>query len=442
LRILLSRILALLTALLVLGIILWNPGKLETPADGRIHLGYWMIIGMKEFIPYYVRSFNESQSRILVETTPIPWQEHEKKILTAVLSGDPPDVVNQVTPVPKWAARMALMPLDSFIRRDRFDSTMFFSSLWDEMRWQGRIFAVPVYSASYALFYNRKLFREAGLDPEKPPQTWEEVWEFNRKLTQRDAQGRIVRMGFIPNYGNLQTSLLMAWQLGARFLTENGTKVTLSNPEMVTGLEWTVKFYDEYPLKDVAGFMAGLGFAEQHGFIAEKVGMMVLDSSFPDQIKAYRPGLDYGVALIPTFKGHPTASSGGSWWVAIPRGAKNPEAAWQFIKHIVSKESQLKEIEMTEESLFPASRLAAEDPRFMNNREREIFVKQMEYSYSPSIVPLAHDVFWRELMGAQERSIYRLQSPQAALQQGEQFVQSVLDEALAYDSYVRTRMKF
>jgi multiple sugar transport system substrate-binding protein len=203
-----------------------------------------------------------------------------------------------------------------------------------------------------------------------------------------------------------------------------------------------VKFYDEYPREDVAAFMAGLGFADQHGFIAEKVAMMVLDSGFPDQIRAYRPGLDYGVALIPTFPGHHTASSSGSWWVAIPRGAKNPEAAWEFIKHVVSKESQLKEIEMTEESLFPASRVAALDRRFLKNREREIFVQQMEYSYSPSIVPLAHDVFWRELIGAQERSIYRLQSPRDALRQGEQFVQTVLDEALAYDRYVRTRMRY
>jgi ABC-type glycerol-3-phosphate transport system substrate-binding protein len=436
----LSRLTALSSVLALLAIMVWNPGEAPAPADGKIHLRYWMIVGMKEFIPYYVRSFNASQARIVAETTPIPWQEHEKKILTAILSGDPPDVVNQVTPVPKWAARMALMPLDEYIRRDGFDTTMFFPSLWEEMRWQGRIFAVPVTSASYALFHNRRLFREAGLDPEQPPATWEEVWDMNRRLVARDEQGRITRMGFIPNYGNLQTSLLMAWQLGGTFLNDGGTRVSLDNPAMVAGLEWLVRFYDAYPLKDVAAFMAGFGFADQHPFIAGKVAMVVLDSSFPDQIKAYRPDLDYGVSVIPTFPGRQTASSSGSWWVAIPRGAKNPEAAWEFIKHMVSKESQLEEIEMTEESLFPANRLAALDPRFLKGREREIFVRQMEHAFSPSIVPLAHDVFWRELMGAQERVVYRLQQPQEALRQGERVVQSVLEEALAYDRYVRTKM--
>jgi ABC-type glycerol-3-phosphate transport system substrate-binding protein len=55
-----------------------------------------------------------------VEATPLPWNEHEKKILTAILSEDPPDVVNLVTPVAKWASRLALTPLDEFIERDSF----------------------------------------------------------------------------------------------------------------------------------------------------------------------------------------------------------------------------------------------------------------------------------------------------------------------------------
>jgi multiple sugar transport system substrate-binding protein len=207
-------------------------------------------------------------------------------------------------------------------------------------------------------------------------------------------------------------------------------------------VEWTTNFYKAYPRPQVAAFMAGFGFADQHGFITEKVAMMILDSGFPDQIKNYNPGMEYGVALIPSFAGRPTASASGSWWLAIPRGAKHPEAAWQFMQYAVSKEAQLQEVRMTEESLFPANRLAAVDPEFVNSPDREIFVTQMDHSFSPSIVPLAHDVFWREFIGAQERAIFGLQSPREALQQGERVLQGILNEALAYDSYVRTRMNF
>jgi ABC-type glycerol-3-phosphate transport system substrate-binding protein len=249
-------------------------------------------------------------------------------------------------------------------------------------------------------------------------------------------------MGFIPNYGNIMTSMLIAWELGAKFLSDDGKTVSLDNPEAVRGLEWTVRFYQDYPRQDVASFMAGFGFADQHGFITEKVAMMVLDNTFPDQIKIYRPDLEYGIALIPTFPGCPTASASGSWWMAIPRGAKNPEAAWQFIKYAAGKQAQLEEVLTMEESLFPANRLAAMDTAFNNSTERNIFITGMEYSHSPSIVPMAHDVFWREFFGAQERAVFGLQSPQEALKQGNRVLQGILDEALAYDGYVRGRMKF
>jgi multiple sugar transport system substrate-binding protein len=171
-----KRILTIGGLLLLIGapvaFLVWDSIPPTVPRDGKIHLRYWTITGMKDVVPEFARSFGRTHEGIVVETTPIPWQEHEKKILTAVVSGNPPDVVNQVTPVAKWAARLALMPLDGYIRRDRFDSTMFFPSLWEEMRYRGHIYAIPVFSASYALFYNKKMFRVAGLDPDKPPRTW------------------------------------------------------------------------------------------------------------------------------------------------------------------------------------------------------------------------------------------------------------------------------
>jgi multiple sugar transport system substrate-binding protein len=414
----------------------------SVPTDGKVHLQYWMITGMKEIMPRYAATFPAMHPNLAVETTLIPWQEHEKKILTAVLSGNPPDVVNQVTPVPKWASRMALMALDDFIARDEFDTTQFFPSLWQEMKWQGHVFALPVFSGSFAFFYNKRLFREAGLDPERPPKTWDEVREFNRKLVRRDERGQIVRMGFLPNYGNVMTPMLMAWELGARFMSDDGKTVYLDNAELVKGLEWTVDFYKEYPHTDVAAFMAGFGFADQHPFMSEKVAMMVIDNTFPAQVRIYKPGLDYGIAIIPTFQGYPTASSSGSWWMAIPRGAKNPEAAWQFMKYAVSKRVQLEEVLTMDESLFPANRAAAYDTAFNTTVERNIFVTEMEYSHSPSVVPMAHDIFWREFFGAQERVVYGLQTPRDALRQGNEVLQANLDDALAYDSYVRGKLKF
>jgi multiple sugar transport system substrate-binding protein len=411
------------------------------PSDGKIHIRYWYVTGVKEDIPHHVKLFNESQDKIFVNATPLPWNEHEKKILTSILSEDPPDIVNLVTPVAKWASRLALTPLDEFMERDSFDSSIFFPALWEEMIWQDKISALPLYSNSYAMFYNKSLFREAGLDPEKPPATWEELLDYSEKLTKRDSRGRFQQMGFIPNYGNLHTSVLMSWQLGAEFLRNDGTEVSLDNPESVRALRWETEFFEKYPVQPVSSFMAGFGYADQHGFLSGKVAMMMLDNTFPDQIKLYKPDLDYGVAVIPTFNGYETATSSGSWWIAIPRGAKNTEAAWEFMKFAVKKETQLRESASQQEILFPANKHAANDSSFIRGDNKiQVLVDMMEYAHSPTIVPMAHDIFWREYLGARERAIHRLQTPEQALKQAQNVIQYQLDQAIEYDMYVRSKM--
>ena len=179
-------------------------------------VNYWFVAGANDRIPLCVKLFNESQDSIKVVCTPIPWNEHEKKVLTSILSENPPDVVNLVTPVPKWAARNALVALDQIIAKDRYDTSQFFSSLWQEMKYRGSVYALPAYTVSYALFYNKKIFRDAGFDPEKPPKTWDEVKYVSKKILKRE-NGKITRMGFIPHYGNIETETAQFGAYGSSF---------------------------------------------------------------------------------------------------------------------------------------------------------------------------------------------------------------------------------
>lgn len=428
-----------LLAITAMGLFLFLPDD-DVITDGKIRIKYWMVSATKE-TPFHITEFNRTNPDIIVESTQLPWNEHEKKILTSILSENPPDIIFLVTPVAKWATRLALIPLDDFIKRDKFDSSIFFSALWDEMKFRGHTYALPLYSNSYAFFYNKRLFKEAGLDPEKPPKTWDEVLEFSSKLTKRDASGNLIQMGFIPTYGNVQASIIMSWELGAQMLTEDGSKVNLTSPATLKAFDWILDYYNRYTIKDISTFVAGFGFAEQHGFISEKLGMMILDNSFPDQINLYNKNLEYSVAEIPTFNGYAPVSSTGSWWFAIPRGAKNVEAAWKFMKFAVQKNIQLKEAEKQKELLFPSNKLAARDSAFLClNPPNKIFVDLLEHSRTPTIVPLAHDVFWREFMGAQEKVIHKIQSPIDALKQAERTIQMVLDETIDYDNYVRKKL--
>lgn len=409
--------------------------------DGKIHVRYWFVSGPDERIPYRVTQFNKTHDDIFVEATPIPFNEHEKKVLTAILSDNPPDVVSLIAPVQQWASRLSLRPLDKLIRQDNFDTSYVFPALWEEVNYEGHVFAIPTHTASYAFFYNKKLFREAGLDPEHPPKTWDEVKEYSKKLT-RMENGVYTKIGFIPVYGNFQVAVCLATELGANFLSDDGKTVHLDNEQMVQSYEWMLDYYSDYDYDKLVSFQSGFGYADQHGFITEKLAMMILDHTFLDRIEIYKPEMDFGVSAIPSFEGYETASSTGNWWMAIPRGVKNVEAAWEFMKFSVSYNVQVKEATIMKQRLMPANINAAKDTSITNNKKfYDVLIDQMQFAKTPSIVPLTHFTFWTELTFAQERVLRHIQSPRQALEQANKVVQAELIRAKEYDIYVWENME-
>jgi multiple sugar transport system substrate-binding protein len=412
----------------------------DSSGDSKVKVEYWYLAGANAPVPLSVTLFNERQDSIEIVPVAIPWKEHEKKVLTAILSGNPPDLINMVTPISKWASRMALMPMDSLLVGADVGETDFFAANWKDVTHQGRVFGLPMYTASYAFFYNKAHFKEVGLDPGRPPRTWSELQTMAKRLDMRDESGRIRRLGFLPDYGNLHMPMLMAWQNGAEFVRAD-TVVMMHHQALLDALAWIQQFYSDYGLDQILGFRAGLGMADQHGFISGRLSMMVLDNTFIDQLERYAPTLEYGVSMIPTWEGRETAGSTGTWWVGIPRGAKNAEAAWAFLQFATSEECQTYEALTMKENLFPANRLTLESSDFLKvHPTREVFVDMLAYAVSPVVVPMAHDVFWREYTVAREQTFYGRQSPETAFTMASIRVQRELREALAYDSYVRANM--
>ncbi|NWF90677.1 MAG: extracellular solute-binding protein, partial [Ignavibacteriaceae bacterium] len=80
-----------IAAFIAMGFFLFLP-EIKTPVDGKIRLKYWMVSGLQEQ-PFHVTEFNRTHKNISVEVTALPWNEHEKKILTSILSGNPPDLI-------------------------------------------------------------------------------------------------------------------------------------------------------------------------------------------------------------------------------------------------------------------------------------------------------------------------------------------------------------
>lgn len=144
-----------------------------------------------------VTSFEAAHPEIDVEI--VLTTDLEQKLLTAVAGGASPDVVLfDRYKTGQFAARGALMALDSYIEAHGINAADFFDAAWDETRYQGKSYGVPFYVDNKALLYNKRLFAEAGLDPNRPPETWEELMEYSKLLTKRDSEGYLTQVGFVP----------------------------------------------------------------------------------------------------------------------------------------------------------------------------------------------------------------------------------------------------
>lgn len=281
-----------------------------------------------------------------------------QKLLTSIVGGAPPDLINQDRfTIGDWASRDAFEPLDKFLAAEKgqkspIKASDFYTAAWNESLYKGHAYAIPTDIDDRVLYYNRKVFREAGLDPNKPPRTWEELKEYAKKLTKMRKDGTFERIGFIPNYGN-SWLYLYSWQNGGDFLSPDGRKCTLDNPQSVGALQYMTDMYDALGGYDKVNiFQSGFQGAEQDPFFTGKIAMVINGSWNLGGIARYAPDLDFGVAPAPVpearlkgegiFKGQaPYITWSGGFSLAIPRGAKHPQQAWRFIKWMTSVESAL-----------------------------------------------------------------------------------------------------
>jgi len=309
--------------------------------DGKVHITYWEKWGGKEAMAMQrtVDQFNRLQDKIVVEYLSV--SQVDRKTMVAAAGGDPPDVAGiWLANIYAFADRDALLPLDEFIRSDGWTVAEWLSRYCpvyaDMTTYRGRVWGALNTPSTTALHWNKRLFREAGLDPERPPRTLAELDQFADKLVKRDPQtGAITQLGFLPQEPGWFAWSFPQW-FGGRLW--DGTNITFDMPPANRECyEWVAGYTKRYGLEAVRSFSAGFGAfsSPQNPFMAGKVAMVFQGVWMNNYLSQYAPGLDYGVAPWPaTRAGRENFTVADTDMLAIPRGAKHPRAAWEFIKFL------------------------------------------------------------------------------------------------------------
>jgi multiple sugar transport system substrate-binding protein len=353
-----------------------------------------------------------------------------QKFFTAVAAGKPPEVIFVDGPqVAPWAEWGALQPLTDLCDQAGIKESDYFGPCWRQNTYQGQVWALTFCAdPNFGFVWSKKAFREAGLDPEKPPVTIEDLDRCAKALTRRRGD-ELVQIGLIPwsQYGAANSIFTWGWAFGGDFFDYERNKITADNPRVVEALEWMASYAKQYDVTKIAGLERGFGAAEQNPFITGKVAMMCLHIGSIADLARYAPNLDYGVTYIPSPPGGEQHSSWvGGWCVAIPRGARNRDAAWEFARWICANPQGTK-LMGEETGLFPGYKSSPYFDTVRGKKHYEKFFRILQECRHQRPVMPVQARYMRELSRAVDAAVYGKATPREALARARETTQRELD---------------
>ena len=345
---------------------IWGAGcarhAVERTPEGRVIVSYWEKWNGFELdaMQRVVDDFNHSQNRIEVRILPV--SQIDVKLMLATAGGNPPDLAGLWSfSVPDFAEKGALTPIDGALRRKGISQDTFIPVFWDLCGNRGFQWAVPTTPASLALHYNRAIFRDAGLDPDKPPQSLAELEAMNEKLTLveitrtgqvvRVAYGQltpaekqartfsIVRVGHLPQEPGWWLDMMGVWFGGS--LYDGNRRITADAPGNLAAFRWFRDTAEKYGIENLRNYGASGGnFASpQNPFLSGRVAMELQGVWMYNFIEKYAPDLDWGVAPFPAVDpvtGKDTTIVECDVLV-IPRGAPHAAEAFEFMAYLCQR---------------------------------------------------------------------------------------------------------
>ncbi|MEU4796643.1 sugar ABC transporter substrate-binding protein [Streptomyces sp. NPDC023327] len=284
----------------------------------------------------------EKRTGIEVKLEVVPWADLLNRILTATTSGQGPDVLNIGN---TWSASLqssgALLPWDAKNFEAIGGKDRFVRSALDSTGAHGQDpAAVPLYSMAYALYYNKKMFAEAGVD--KPPATWEEMAEIGKRLS-KDGKWALGAEGSNLS-SNIHQVFVLAKQHGADFFTPDGKADFTSAGAVAAVKQYVDLMADE---KIIAPGNAEYAKNQSLSDFAKDKTAMVLWQTASATFKAQGMDQDeWGVAPAPVRSGEPgtdraTNSMVAGINMAVFKNTKNLDGAKKFVKFMTSDEEQI-----------------------------------------------------------------------------------------------------
>ena len=285
----------------------------------------------EKIIRQTLKNFDSAHPEIDYQFQPIPGN-YPEKIQLMLGTGKAPDLFwLKGDTAPAYLNFEVLEPLDPFIAKDPdFNSEDFFPVFREAFDYKGQSYGVSKDFNAYVLFYNKKMFEEAGI--ERPPTTWQELYDFSKKLTKdTDGDGKTDQYGMVVE-PSIDVIMPFAFQNNAQLITDDGT-ISIGEPEFVEAVEYVMSLYRD----GVATNPADVGAGWMGDVFSRKQCAMVLSGGWLiPYLSDNAPDLEYAVAELPAGKKKATVAFTVA--MVIPKQSAFKEEAWTLLSYLNGKE--------------------------------------------------------------------------------------------------------
>ena len=293
-----------------------------------------------KLIDAYAADFNKENPAIKVQ--PIyagSYQDTIVKALTAHKAGTPPVAsVLLSTDTFTLIDEDAVVPIDNFVKtaEDKAWLSGFYPAFLLNSQVGGKTWGVPFQRSTVVLYWNKELFKEAGLDPSKPPASWTELVAMAQKLTKKDASGKVTQYGIqVPSSG-------FPYWLFQGFTTQNdvilanaaGNQVRYDDPKVIEALQFWVDLSRKHGVHPPGVVEWG---TTPKDFMERKVAMIWTTTGNLTNIRN-NAKFDFGVAMLPAGKKRGSPTGGGNFFIFKKATPAQQEAAFKFARWLTTPE--------------------------------------------------------------------------------------------------------
>ncbi|HLZ58459.1 MAG TPA: ABC transporter substrate-binding protein [Ktedonosporobacter sp.] len=343
-------------------------------------------------------------------------------LVTAVRGGTGPDVfwLDRFT-MSQFAAIGLLQELDPYLAKESQNvSQLYLPFAWGETQFQGHTYGLPMDTDARVIYYNKDMFKAAGIDPAimdpaNGPITIDKLKEIAFKINHKEANGAYDKIGFIP-WDNQASPATWGLDFGAQYIDKKTCQLTPTEPAMQNALQLVYDWAKEMdPLKVKAfqdTYQPQNAPPTQNYFYNGHLAMELSGDWELSSLKKYAPNLNWGMTYIPVLSGSTPFTWSGGFSVVMPTNANNASGAYRLIRFMAGPEGQRIYTKVT--AHMPTYAELLKDSS-LYSADHQFFVQMLSDSHSRPPLPVWSQL-WDAFDTANQKVILGVATPDQALQ--------------------------